>query len=210
MVIVQHALVIGWHTTFMGWHALVICHFGYCGNSWRLLPGVAMVSVTCQVWQFLTVIDMASLGGYCQVWQWFRLLARQLLTVIDMGGNGFGYLPSVATLDGYWHGKYWRLLPGVAILSVTCHAAHLAWQFWDKCKSLENYIRWSSQLCNTLCYLNIRVCSLGIWSLLPIHSVRLNAEQLVLVLDCILRLSHLQFSVRLRLLSFMLVYVFRI
>jgi hypothetical protein len=41
-----------------------------------------MVSVTCQVWQFSTVT------------------AWQLLTVIDMYGNGFGYLPSVAILDG--------------------------------------------------------------------------------------------------------------
>ena len=118
------------------------------------------------------------------------------------------------------------------------HAACLACRFWDKCKSSENYIRRRTQLCNTLCYLDILVCRPRIWSLLPIHSVRLNAAQLDLVLDCILRQSHLrlrlshlrlsaipssaipcssrlrlsqfEFSVRLRLLYSMLVYVFRI
>jgi hypothetical protein len=73
------------------------------GTPWLVATGVTVATLDgyCQEWQFLTVIDMASLGGYCQVWQWFRLLARQLLTVIDMCGNGFGYLPSVAILDGY-------------------------------------------------------------------------------------------------------------
>ena len=117
---------------------------------------------------------------------------------------------------------YWALL---------CHAAHLARQFWDNCKSLANYIRRRTQLCNTLCSLDILVFRPRIWSLLPIHSVRPKAAQLDLVLDCILRLSHLrlsaipssalhwssrlrlshlQFSVRLRLLYSMLVYVFQI
>jgi hypothetical protein len=42
------------------------------------LTCMAMVSVTCQV---------------------STVTAWQLLTVIDMYGNGFGYLPSVAILD---------------------------------------------------------------------------------------------------------------
>ena len=42
--------------------------------------------------------------------------------------------------------------------------------------------------------LDILVFRPRIWSLLPIYSVRLNAEQLGLGLDCILRLSHLQLS----------------
>ena len=79
--------------------------------------------------------------------------------------------------------------------------------------------------------LDILVFRPRIWSLLPIHSVRLIAAQLDLVLDCILRLSHLrlsaipssaipwssrlrpsqfEFSVRLRLLSFMLALSVRI
>ena len=52
--------------------------FGYLpGNSWRLLTCMAMVSVTCHVWQWLTVIDMAILDGYWHGWQYFRLLATR-------------------------------------------------------------------------------------------------------------------------------------
>ena len=74
---------------------------------------------------------------------------------------------------------------------VTLLHSRLARQFWDKGKPLEKYIRWRTQLCNTLCFWTFvfRPC---IWSLLLIHSVRLNAAQLGL--DCILRLSHLQLS----------------
>jgi hypothetical protein len=43
------------------------------------------------MWQLLTVTDMCGNG--------FGYLPWQLLTVIDMYGNGFGYLPSVAILD---------------------------------------------------------------------------------------------------------------
>ena len=78
-----------WNRKGMAWQL----PFRVSGNSWRLLPGVATLDGYCQ----------ATLDGYWQVWQFFRLLARcgnpwrlltwQSLTVIDMGGNTFGYLP---------------------------------------------------------------------------------------------------------------------
>ncbi len=56
-------------------------------------------------------------------------------------------------------------------------AQSIAPQFWDKGGLLEKYIRWRTQLCNTLCFWTFvfRPC---IWSLLPIHSVRPKAAQL--------------------------------
>jgi hypothetical protein len=96
----------------------------------------------------------------------------------------WGYLWQYALICHY----NWCYLWPWALL---CHAAHLARQFVDKGKPLEKYIRWRTQLCNTLCFWTF-VFRLCIWSHLPIHSVRLNAAQLGL--DCILRLSHLQLS----------------
>jgi hypothetical protein len=64
-----------------------------------------------------------------------------------------------------------------------------ATRFEPRASPLENYISWRDHSCNTLLS-SSRLNDL--WSLLPIHSVRLNAAQLALVLDCILRLSHLR------------------
>ena len=40
----------------------------------------------------------------------------------------------------------------MSILDVTLVAQSIAPQFWDKGGPLENYIRWRTHLCNTLCF----------------------------------------------------------
>ena len=65
------------------------------------------------------------------------------------------------------------------LLVAICVTLPLARQFWDNGKTLENYIRWRTQPCKLpYAFWTFLSADLGIWSLLPVHSVRPKAAQL--------------------------------